>query len=117
MVAGATGIDLVLLVIAADDGVMPQTVEHLAIIELLGVRDGVVVLTKSDLVDDELLEHVEADVARVLGDDADSGLRAGHRERPGRARPRGAAGRVERLRAPRPAERRAGPSAPRRVFP
>ena len=66
MVAGATGIDLFLLVIAADDGVMPQTVEHLAIIELLGVRDGVVALTKADLVDDELLELAEADVREFL---------------------------------------------------
>jgi selenocysteine-specific elongation factor len=67
MVAGATGVDLFLLVIAADDGVMPQTVEHLAIIELLGVRDGVVALTKADLVDDELLELAEADVEEFLG--------------------------------------------------
>ena len=56
MVAGATGVDLFLLVVAADDGVMPQTVEHLAILELLGVPAGVVALTKADLVDDELLE-------------------------------------------------------------
>jgi len=66
MVAGATGIDLFLLVIAADDGVMPQTVEHLSIIELLGVRQGVVALTKADLVDDELLELAEADVNEFL---------------------------------------------------
>ncbi len=66
MVAGATGIDLFLLVIAADDGVMPQTREHISIIELLGVRDGVVALTKADLVDDELLELAEADVREFL---------------------------------------------------
>ncbi len=66
MVAGATGVDLFLLVIAADDGVMPQTVEHLAIIELLGVRDGVVALSKADLVDDELLELAEEDVREFL---------------------------------------------------
>jgi selenocysteine-specific elongation factor len=48
MVAGATGIDVALLVIAADDGVMPQTREHLEILKLLGVRSGVVVLTKCD---------------------------------------------------------------------
>ncbi len=66
MVAGATGIDLFLLVIAADDGVMPQTREHVAIIELLGVRDGVVALTKADLVDDELLELAEEDVREFL---------------------------------------------------
>jgi selenocysteine-specific elongation factor len=66
MVAGATGVDLFLLVIAADDGVMPQTVEHLAIIELLGVGEGVVALTKADLVDDELLELAEEDVRQFL---------------------------------------------------
>src|SRR5258706_15451892 len=49
MVAGATGLDLVLLVIAADEGVMPQTREHLDICDLLGVRRGLIVLTKSDL--------------------------------------------------------------------
>ncbi len=66
MVAGATGVDLFLLVVAADDGVMPQTVEHLAIIDLLGVRAGVVALTKADLVDDELLELARADVEGLL---------------------------------------------------
>jgi len=66
MVAGATGIDLFLLVIAADDGVMPQTVEHVAIIELLGVERGVVALTKADLVDEELLEMAEEDVREFL---------------------------------------------------
>src|SRR4029078_3803006 len=50
MLAGATGIDFVLLVVAADDGVMPQTREHLAIVDLLGVRHGLVALTKIDLV-------------------------------------------------------------------
>ncbi|MBL9012546.1 MAG: GTP-binding protein, partial [Myxococcales bacterium] len=53
MVAGATGLDLVCLVIAADEGVMPQTREHLDICELLGVRRGLIVLTKRDLVDDD----------------------------------------------------------------
>ncbi|MBN2405696.1 MAG: selenocysteine-specific translation elongation factor [Coriobacteriia bacterium] len=66
MVAGATGIDVVLLVIAADDGVMPQTREHLAIIDLLGIPKGVVALTKSDLVDDEWLELVREDVRTLL---------------------------------------------------
>ena len=51
MLAGATGIDFVLLVVAADDGVMPQTREHLAIVDLLGIAHGVVALTKTDLVD------------------------------------------------------------------
>jgi selenocysteine-specific elongation factor len=56
MVSGASGLDLVLLVVAADEGVMPQTREHLAICELLGVDRGLVVLTKADLVDEEMLE-------------------------------------------------------------
>jgi selenocysteine-specific elongation factor len=63
MVAGATGLDLVCLVIAADEGVMPQTREHLDICELLGVRRGLVALTKRDLVDDEWLAMVSADIA------------------------------------------------------
>jgi selenocysteine-specific elongation factor len=62
MVAGATGIDLALVVVAADEGMMPQTREHLAILELLGVRRGIVALTKADLVDDEWLALVEEDV-------------------------------------------------------
>lgn len=66
MVAGATGIDVVLLVVAADDGVMPQTREHLAIIDLLGISRGVVAITKSDLVDPEWLDMVRDDVARLL---------------------------------------------------
>jgi selenocysteine-specific elongation factor len=66
MLAGATGIDLMLLVIAADEGVMPQTREHLAIIELLGIRRGVVALTKTDLVDDEWLDLVRDEVHDLL---------------------------------------------------
>lgn len=66
MVAGATGIDLALLVVAADEGVMPQTREHLAILELLGVRRGVVALTKSDLVDADWLALVTEDLRAVL---------------------------------------------------
>jgi selenocysteine-specific elongation factor len=70
MVAGATGIDLALVVVAADEGVMPQTREHLAILEILGVRAGVVALTKADLVEEDWLALVEEDVraatARVL---------------------------------------------------
>src|SRR5579884_2588985 len=62
MVAGATGIDLALVVIAADEGVMPQTREHLAILRLLGVSRGVIALTKRDLVDDDWLALVEEDV-------------------------------------------------------
>ncbi len=62
MVAGATGIDVVLLVVAADDGVMPQTREHLAIVDLLGIERGVVAITKSDLADEEWLDIVRSDV-------------------------------------------------------
>jgi selenocysteine-specific elongation factor len=68
MVAGATGIDLALLVVAADAGVMPQTREHLSILSLLGVRVGVVALTKRDLVDAEWLELVEEDVRTALAE-------------------------------------------------
>lgn len=66
MVAGATGLDVVLLVVAADDGVMPQTREHLAIIDLLGIPKGVVAITKSDLADPEWLGMVADDVTRLL---------------------------------------------------
>jgi selenocysteine-specific elongation factor len=66
MVAGATGIDVAMLVVAADEGVMPQTREHLAILSLLGVRNGVVALTKSDLVDADWLALVEDDVRETL---------------------------------------------------
>ncbi len=62
MVAGATGVDLALLVVAADEGVMPQTREHIAILEILGVDSGVIALTKADLVDDDWLALVEDDV-------------------------------------------------------
>ena len=66
MLAGVGGIDLVILVIAADEGVMPQTREHLHICELLRVKRGLVALTKADLVNGEWLEMVRADVAEVL---------------------------------------------------
>lgn len=66
MLAGAGGIDLVLLVIAADEGVMPQTREHLAIVKLLGVSRGIVVLTKRDLVDAEWAALVAKDVRALL---------------------------------------------------
>src|SRR5881397_4226164 len=65
MLAGAHGIDLVLLVIAADEGVMPQTREHFDICRLLSVRQGLVVITKRDLVEEEMLELV-ADEAQEL---------------------------------------------------
>jgi selenocysteine-specific elongation factor len=67
MLAGATGIDVALLVIAADEGIMPQTEEHLAIVELLGVRRGIPVLTKRDLVDAEWLDLVGSEVSTRLG--------------------------------------------------
>ena len=66
MLAGATGIDVALLVVAADEGIMPQTAEHLAIVELLGVRRGIPVLTKRDLVDDDWLALVETELAARL---------------------------------------------------
>src|SRR5229473_3257060 len=62
MLAGAHGLDAVLLVIAADEGVMPQTREHLDVIELLEVPRGIVVLTKTDLVDAEWLKLVREEV-------------------------------------------------------
>ena len=58
MLAGASGIDFALLTIAVDDGIMPQTLEHLAILDLLGVDRGAVVLTKTDLASPESIEHV-----------------------------------------------------------
>jgi selenocysteine-specific elongation factor len=66
MVAGAAGIDLVALVIAADEGVMPQTREHLEICSLLKVKKGLVVITKIDLVEPDWLELVEEDVKEFL---------------------------------------------------
>ena len=68
MMSGATGVDLALLVVAADDGVMPQTREHLAILELLGVRRAVVAITKTDIAEEELVELVEEEVRELLAD-------------------------------------------------
>ncbi len=62
MLAGVMGIDIVLLVIAADEGIMPQTREHLAILDLLGIDKGFIVLTKKDLVEEEWLELVKEDI-------------------------------------------------------
>lgn len=70
MVAGATGVDVALLVVAADEGVMPQTVEHLAILEFLGVTTGVVAVSKIDLVEAEWLELVRADLVERLASSA-----------------------------------------------
>lgn len=66
MLAGVIGIDVVLLVVAADEGVMPQTVEHLAILDLLGIKEGVIVLSKVDLVEEEWLILVEEDVKKAV---------------------------------------------------
>jgi selenocysteine-specific elongation factor len=66
MLAGVGGIDLMLLVVAADEGVMPQTREHLAIVKLLGVTRGIVVLTKRDLVETDWVAEVKHDVAALL---------------------------------------------------
>ncbi|HEV8123370.1 MAG TPA: selenocysteine-specific translation elongation factor [Gemmatimonadales bacterium] len=66
MVAGASGMDLVLLVIAADEGIKPQTREHLAIVEQLGIPRGIPVLTKTDLVEPEWLELVSTEIAEWL---------------------------------------------------
>src|SRR6185503_8867129 len=67
MLAGVGGIDAALLVIAADEGPMPQTDEHLAILDLLGIDRGVIVLTKRDAVDQEWLELVEEEVRERVG--------------------------------------------------
>jgi selenocysteine-specific elongation factor len=66
MVAGATGLDLVVLVIAADSGVMPQTREHLEVCQLLGVRRGIVAITKRDLVDDDWLALLDDDLTHTF---------------------------------------------------
>src|SRR6185503_14385207 len=66
MLAGVHGIDAVALVIAADEGVMPQTREHFEICRLLGVRQGLVVLSKTDLVEDELLSLVRAEAEELV---------------------------------------------------
>src|SRR5215212_9194934 len=66
MVAGASGIDLALIVVAADEGVMPQTREHLAVLSLLGVRAGLIAITKRDLVDDEWVALVRDDIAQLV---------------------------------------------------
>ncbi len=66
MLAGVGGIDLALLVIAANEGVMPQTREHLAILDLLGIERGIVVITKKDLVDEEWLDMVKEDIRELV---------------------------------------------------
>ena len=66
MLAGVGGIDAVLFVVAADEGIMPQTREHLAILDLLNVQRGIIALTKVDIVDDEWLDLVEDDVSKLV---------------------------------------------------
>jgi selenocysteine-specific elongation factor len=66
MLAGVGSIDLALLIVAANEGVMPQTREHLAILDLLGIERGVIVLTKKDLVDEEWLELVKLDIEELV---------------------------------------------------
>ncbi|NFV12712.1 selenocysteine-specific translation elongation factor [Clostridium sporogenes] len=68
MLAGVSGIDLVLMVIAADEGIMPQTKEHLEILQLLNVNKGIIVLTKTDMVDPEWLDMVKEDLREELKD-------------------------------------------------
>ena len=66
MLAGAGGMDLVMLVVAADEGIMPQTVEHLDILSILGIQKGVVVITKTDLVEPDFVELVEEDIKELV---------------------------------------------------
>lgn len=66
MVAGVTGVDAALVVVAADDGVMPQTAEHVAILDLLGIDKGVVAITKSDKVEADRLQDVSAEITALL---------------------------------------------------
>ncbi|MFO7888499.1 MAG: selenocysteine-specific translation elongation factor [Eubacteriales bacterium] len=68
MVAGVSGIDAVMLVIAADEGIMPQSIEHFNILELMGLKKGFIVITKTDLVDDELVAVVEEEVKELVND-------------------------------------------------
>ena len=66
MLAGASGLDMIMLVVAADEGVMPQTVEHIDILSYLNIKNGIVVMTKSDMVDDDFRELVKEDVKDKL---------------------------------------------------
>lgn len=74
MLAGASGIDFALLVVAADDGVMPQTLEHLYILDLLGIERGAVALTKIDRVDAARIAEVERDLQRLLAETTFAGM-------------------------------------------
>ena len=66
MVAGAWGIDMVLFVVAGDESVMPQTREHLDICELLGIKRGIIAITKKDLVDEDMVELVTEEIKELV---------------------------------------------------
>ena len=66
MVAGATGIDYAMLIVAADDGIMPQTLEHVAILSLLGLEQGCVVITKKDRADANQISQLQSDLSNLL---------------------------------------------------
>lgn len=66
MLAGASGLDMVVLVVAADEGMMPQTIEHIDILSYLRIKNGLVVMTKCDMVDDEMLELAKEDIREGL---------------------------------------------------
>ena len=66
MLAGVGSVDMAMLVVAADESIMPQTKEHLAILDLLNVKSGVIVITKKDLVDEEWMELVKLDVQDLI---------------------------------------------------
>ena len=65
MLAGAGGMDVAMLVVAADEGIMPQTVEHLDILSILGIKKGIIVITKTDLVEPEFVELVQEDILEM----------------------------------------------------
>ena len=66
MMAGVSGIDVALLVVAADDGVMPQTKEHFEILHLLDISTGIIALNKVDIADDELIDMVELEITELV---------------------------------------------------
>ncbi len=68
MIAGSFGVDIVMMVISAEDGIMPQTTEHLDILELLGVKKGIIVLTKTDLVEPQWIEMIKEDISKSFKD-------------------------------------------------
>jgi selenocysteine-specific elongation factor len=66
MISGVSGIDFVMLIVAANDGVMPQTIEHLKICSLLGIKNGIVVINKKDMVDEDMLELCKEEIAEFV---------------------------------------------------